>query len=129
MPGQQIRRPRVLVADDDASLATAMRRLLSQSCDVVSQVADSAAAIEAAVRLRPDVVLLDFSLPGGLDGLEVCRRIRKLAADVSVILFTGNNDADLRRLAHEAGAAGFVWKLNAATELVRTIMAVAGRKP
>lgn len=119
----QPQRPRVLVADDDAGIRTAISRLLSVSCDVVGCAVDSATLLEATVRLRPDVVLLDFSLPGGLNGLEVCRRIKAIAPEVNVVAFTGTNDADLRRLAHEAGASGFVWKIHAANELLPTIHA------
>jgi CheY-like chemotaxis protein len=119
----QPQRPRVLVADDDAGIRTAISRLLSASCDVVGCALDSATLLEATVRLRPDVVLLDFSLPGGLNGLEVCRRIKAMAPEVNVVAFTGTNDADLRRLAQEAGASGFVWKIHAANDLLPTIHA------
>lgn len=120
-------RPRVLVADDDAGVRTAISRLLSLSCDVVGCAFDSTTLLEATLRLRPDVVLLDFSLPGGVNGLEMCRRIKTIAPDVNVVAFTGTNDADLRRLAREAGASGFVWKLHAANELLPAIQAAVVR--
>ncbi len=88
---------------------------------------DSTTLLEATLRLRPDVVLLDFSLPGGVNGLEMCRRIKTIAPDVNVVAFTGTNDADLRRLAREAGASGFVWKLHAANELLPAIQAAVVR--
>jgi PAS domain S-box-containing protein len=124
MREELLQRPRVLVADDDAALAKAIARLLSYSCDVVGHVRDAAAAIEAVDRLRPDAVVLDLSLPGDLHGLELCRHIKAIVPDVRVVVFTGNDDAELKELAHEAGASALVWKLNAATELALTIQAV-----
>jgi DNA-binding NarL/FixJ family response regulator len=127
MTSQQ--RPRVLLADDDAAMRTALARLLSMSCDVVGSATDSAALFEAAADLRPDVVVLDFSLPGGLNGIEVCRRLKTIASEVHVVAFTGRDDADLRRLAREAGASGFVWKLQPPDDLLSTIHAVVRSTP
>src|SRR5262245_1105578 len=103
-------RPRILIADDDPQVCKAVSRFLSSSCDVVGCVAEGASVCDATLTLRPDIVLLDFSLSGGL---EVCRRLASQAPAVSVVAFTGNNDAELKRLALEAGAAAFVWKVKA----------------
>jgi DNA-binding NarL/FixJ family response regulator len=118
----------VLVADDDEGVLRAISRLLSLSCDVVGRVADTASLFDATVSLRPDVVLLDFSLPGGLNGLDVCRQLKTMTPDVKIVIFTADDDADLRQCAHDAGASGFVWKLEASTELVATIHAVVGER-
>jgi two-component system response regulator NreC len=118
---QQRRRPRVLLADDYAGLHASISRLLSPTCDMVGCVSDSATLLEATGRLRPDVVLLDLSLPGGLNILEVCRRIKATTPEVNVVVFTATDDPDLRRLAYEAGASDFVWKLNVQTDLVAAI--------
>jgi DNA-binding NarL/FixJ family response regulator len=122
---QPARRPRVLLADDDVGIQTAITRLLSVSCDVVGVATESAALLELAVRLRPDVVLLDFSLRGGLSGIDVIRRLTATAPDVRVVAFTAINDEDVRTTALEAGAAAFVWKLQAGTTLLTTIQEVA----
>jgi DNA-binding NarL/FixJ family response regulator len=118
------RRPRVLLADDNAGIRKAVSRLLSVSCDLVDCASDVQALFEKTARLRPDVVLLDFSLPGGLNGIETCRRLRVVAPAVNVVVFTGADDADLRHRVREAGAAGFVWKLRAPEDLLATIRAV-----
>jgi len=120
-------RPRVLLADDDSGIRAAVFRLLSLSCDVVGSAIDSTTLLDATVQLRPDIVLLDFSLPGGLNGLEICRRIKSLTPDVHVVVFTASDSADLRRLAFEAGASAFVWKLHAADELLSTIHGLVDR--
>jgi DNA-binding NarL/FixJ family response regulator len=120
-------RPQVLLADDDAAICTAVTRLLSPDCDVVGRAVDVAALFEAMARLRPDVVLLDFSLPGDLNGLDVCRRLKTMAPGVGVLAFTANDDADLRRAARDAGFSGFVWKMDVAVQLLDAIYAVVDR--
>ena len=122
-------RPRVLLADDDASILKAITRLLAPACDVVGSAADGAALFEAIAQTRPDVVVLDFSLPGGPNGLELCRRIRETMPEVGVVAFTANDDPVLERLALAAGAFGFVWKPKAPTDLLPTILAAIGRIP
>jgi CheY-like chemotaxis protein len=121
-------RPRVLLADDDPAICKAITRLLAPSCEVIVGALDAATLFEEVARIRPDVVLLDFSLPGG-DGLEVCRRIKQMMPEVSVVVVTANNDSDLERLAYEVGATGFVWKPQAWTHLWPAIQTVLGRTP
>jgi CheY-like chemotaxis protein len=116
----------VLIADDDDRIGTVVTRLLSPSCDVVGRVDDVAALMAASVQLRPDVILLDFSLRGDLTVLDVCRRLKTLTPAVKIVAFTAHDGDDLRELAHEAGASGYVWKLEAATELLPTIQTVVG---
>ena len=124
---EQPQRPRVLLADDDDSVRIAVLRLLSPSCDVVGCVGDIATLFDAVADLRPDVVLLDFSLPGGLTGIEVCRRLKGIRPQMGVVPFTAHEDEELSRLALEAGASGYVWKLQATTDLLPAIRAaVAG---
>ena len=120
-------RPQVLIADDDTAICTAVTRLLSPECEVVGRVVDTAALFDAVAQLRPDVVLLDFSLPGDLNGLDVCRRLKTTAPGVSVVAFTADDDDDLKRAAHDAGFSGFVWKLDVAAQLLDAIYAVVDR--
>jgi two-component system response regulator NreC len=112
---------RVLLADDDGAVRTAVTRLLSLSCDVVGSVSDGTTLVETAGQLRPDVVLLDFSLPGGESGLELCRRLKTMTPEVRVVVFTAHDSPELRRAALEAGAAAFVWKLQPVTDLLAAI--------
>jgi len=118
------RRPRVLLADDDASICKAVARLLSESCQVVDCVGDTAALFDAITRLRPDVVLLDLSLPGGPGWRATSRSIQATAPDVKVVVFTAHHDEELPALAAENGAAAVVWKVRASDDLLRTIHAV-----
>jgi DNA-binding NarL/FixJ family response regulator len=120
-------RPRIIIGDDNESVQAGISRMLSASCDVVGCAADTVTLFEAASRLRPDVVLLDFSLPGNVNALQVCRHIKATAPEVSVVAFTAHDDMDIRRAAHEAGAAAFVSKMHAASELLPTIQALVHR--
>jgi DNA-binding NarL/FixJ family response regulator len=105
-------------------MRAAMARLLSPDCDVVGSAADITSLVEATVQLRPDVLLLDFSLPGELNAFEVCRWVKQTTPDVKIVALTAHDDADIRRGAEEAGFSGFVWKPRAPKELVSTIQAV-----
>ena len=96
---------------------------------MVATVVDTQTLLDEVARTRPDVVLLDFSLPGELNGLDVCQRIKATTPEVQVVVFTANDDEDLHRLARERGATGFVWKPQAWTDLLPTIHAVLGRTP
>jgi len=120
------RRPRVLLADDDAGIGTAVSRLLSSSCEFVGRVADPATLFQAATEFRPDVILLDFSLPGGVNPLELCSRLKIKMPDIRIVAFTAEDDPEIQRAAIEAGASGFLWKPRAGRDLVRTIHAVIG---
>jgi len=116
----------VLLADDDARIGAAVSRLLSQSCEFVGRAADAATLFQTATELRPDVVLLDFSLPGGINPFELCSRLKAMMPEISVLAFTAEDDAEIQRTAIEAGASGFVWKPRAGRDLVRTIQAAVG---
>ena len=119
----QPNRPRVLLADDDAQVAAAVSRLLSFSCDVIGSVRDVDTMLDSVMQLRPDVVLLDFSLRGRLNALQACRLMQAMTPQVRTVAFTSDNDPELRRAAYEAGASGFVWKMQAATDLLPAIQA------
>ena len=109
-------RPRVLLAEDYEALLVALRRLLSPSCDVVGSVADGVAVVDAAMRLRPDVVVLDLNLPT-INGLEACRRIKEARPLSKVVVITATDDDAVRTRAFELGASAFVLKQRIAEEL------------
>jgi PAS domain S-box-containing protein len=119
--------PRVLIADDDAAVRTAIGRFLSPECEVVGHADDCATAFERTMQLRPDIVLLDLSLEGPVDVLDVSRRIKAGAPEVCVVAFTARNDPELRRLATEAGVSAFVWKPRSATDLLPVIRSLLRR--
>ena len=103
------KRPRVLIAEDHLAVAKAVCRMLSLDCEVVGTVADGGAVLEAAQRLKPDVIVVDLNLPQ-VHGLEVCRRIKHDDPDARVIVFSAINDPDIRQRSLEVGASAFVCK-------------------
>ena len=117
------KRPRVLIADDHADLVKAVGRLLAVDCDVVGTVADGSAVLEAAQRLRPDVIVVDLNLPN-VNGLDVCRQITQAHPEIKVIVFTAMNDPDVRQQSVEVGAAAFVFKMAGDGDLLSTVKRV-----
>ena len=100
-----------------------LRKLLEPACELVGTVADGRALVDAAVRLRPDVILLDISMPL-LNGLEAARRIRTLTPESKLLFLTMHADPTYAREAFQAGASGYLLKRSAASELVTAIGAV-----
>jgi two-component system response regulator DesR len=119
MSEEQERR-RVLLADDYFGMHPALTRLLTPVADVVGHVYDGAALLDAVVQLRPDVVVLDVRMPGA-NGLAACRQIKASAPHVDVIVFTADDDANLRARALEAGASAFVVKFGVAHGLLAAV--------
>ena len=103
-------RLRVLVVDDHEGFRAVARALLERDgLKVVAEAADGSSALEAALDVEPDVVLLDVHLPD-LDGFEVSRRLAALPRPPTVVLTSSRPIADLRRRVAESPAAGFVPK-------------------
>jgi DNA-binding NarL/FixJ family response regulator len=120
---------RVLIADDHRLFAEALEAILSadERIEVVGQATDGEEAVELAVRLKPDVVLMDVSMPV-LDGFEATREIRARRGTSRVLILTGSNSpADIDR-SRGAGASGFVTKDRIASELVEAIVELMRRR-
>jgi DNA-binding NarL/FixJ family response regulator len=116
-------RPRVLLADDHALLLGAFEKLLADDCDIVGQVSDGRALVAAADRLKPDIVVLDISMPL-LNGLEAARQIKHNLRNVKLIFVTMNEDTDLAAEAFRAGASAYILKQSATPELLTAIREV-----
>jgi len=122
-------RPRILLADDNATLLAALRRLLNWSYTVVGTVRTGAEAIEAAGVLQPDVIVIDVRLPD-INGLEVCRHVTTAALPAKVIVLTAADDPTLEQRAFAMGATGFVLKYRAGDDLIPAIeRALIARAP
>ena len=117
-------RPRVLLADDHTLLLGAFEKLLSGECDIVGQVSDGRALVAAAEKLKPDLIVLDISMPL-LNGLEAGRQIKQRLKDVRLVFLTMNEDPDLAAEAFRAGASAYLLKRSAASELLTAIREVA----
>lgn len=123
------RRPiplRVLIADDHGVLRAGLRALLKteKSLQVVDEAADGDTALRLASRLRPDIVLLDLSMPGP-GGIEVTRKLKEMLPATHVLILTVHEDETLMREALDAGASGYIIKRAVESELIGAIHAVA----
>jgi DNA-binding NarL/FixJ family response regulator len=108
-------------------LLAAVEKLLADECTIVGQVADGRALMNAAEKLRPDVVVLDVEMPS-LNGLEAARRLKQRLKDVKLVFLTMHEDPDLAAEAFRAGASAYLLKRSAANELSTAIReAMQGR--
>jgi two-component system response regulator MprA len=119
-------RSRILVVDDDPRLAASVRRALVYDGHEVEVAADGPAALAAARDRPPDAVVLDVMLPG-LDGIEVCRRLRA-AGDVPILMLTARDAIGDRVLGLDSGADDYLVKPFAHDELLARIRALLRRR-
>jgi len=118
-----MKKPRVLMADDHSLILAGLRSLVEVDCEVVGMVEDGRALVEAAKRLRPDVILLDISMPL-LNGLEAARQLRILVPDCKLIFLTMHASPTYATEAFQLGASGYLLKRSAASELGLAIKSV-----
>jgi DNA-binding NarL/FixJ family response regulator len=102
--------PTVLIVDDHPSFRVTARALLeAEGFEIVGEAEDGAGAIEAAQRLRPEVVLLDVQLPD-IDGFEVAARLLSNGAALAVVLTSSRDASEFGALVESSGARGFIPK-------------------
>lgn len=112
----------VLIVDDHPSFRAVARRLLeTEGYEVVGEAVDGSAALEAAMRLRPDVILLDVQLPD-LDGLQVATELSSRPDPPRVILVSSRDASDYGPAIDESGARGFVQKGDLSGELIAALL-------
>jgi two-component system, OmpR family, response regulator ResD len=116
---------RVLLVEDDPTVADVVTQYLQRSGFVVTHVADGSDAVCAAGAIDPDLLVLDLMLPG-LDGLEVCRRVRR-SHDVPIIMLTALGAESDRVLGLEVGADDYLTKPFSPRELVLRVQSVLRR--
>jgi DNA-binding NarL/FixJ family response regulator len=116
---------KVLIVDDHPLTREALAGLLEQNdFGVVGQAGDGEEAIHLASRLRPDLVLLDLSMPG-VNGLEALPRLRDAAPDCEVVVLTASGTEDNLLAAIRGGAAGYLLKTESPERLIEFLRAVA----
>jgi len=122
----QLMKARVLLADDHPRFPEMEARLLEPECEVVGRVGNGQALIEEAMRLKPDIIVTDISMPI-LDGIEAVERLKRSGCASRIVFLSVHSDTDFVTKCLSTGALGYVLKSRIATELVPAIRhALAG---
>jgi DNA-binding NarL/FixJ family response regulator len=121
---------RILLADDHEIVRRGLKELLEEPVGwtVCAEAANGREAVDLAIQSRPDVAVLDFSMPE-LNGLEATRRIRQAAPQVEVLVFTMHESQELIREVLAAGARGYLLKSDATRQLIPAVESLARHKP
>jgi len=116
-------RSRVLIADDHNLVAELCKQLLESEFDVVGIVGDGRALVRAAVKLKPDVIIVDVAMPI-LNGLDAGRQVKEMLPSVKLVYLTMNPDPEIVVEALARGASGYLLKTCAASEMVLAVREV-----
>ena len=119
--------PLILVVDDEPSITHLVQSYLEKDGFTVATAADGLNALELAARLQPRLVVLDVMLPG-LDGLEVCRRLRQSIPDTYILMLTARSDDIDKIIGLEVGADDYLTKPFNPRELVARVRAILRRE-
>jgi DNA-binding response OmpR family regulator len=113
----------VLVVEDQDAIRRMIEALMTARGHTVASAPTGPKALEMALQRHPDVVLLDVNLPGGLDGIEVCRRLRTTpeTSAAMIVMISAMDDAETRGRAFEAGAIAYYTKPFSPTALLKEI--------
>ena len=116
---------RILISDDEPLVRTGLRMLLERHQDwtICGEAGDGIEGVEQAVVLKPDILLLDISMPK-LDGLSAVPLIREKIPDSDIVILTLHESLEMARIAAKAGARAYVTKSSLSTELIPTIEAL-----
>ena len=122
-----MKQTRLLLADDHKIVLEGLRNLLEPEFQIVRTVEDGRTLVAEAEKLRPDVIVVDISMPL-LNGIEAVRQIKKIDPRMKVVFLTMHPDVTYATRAFDAGASGYVLKHSATVELVTAIReAIKGR--
>ena len=120
-------RPRVLIADDHPDLIFFVRGLLEEEFDIVGTVGNGLSLVEEAIRLRPDLIVTDLSMPV-LNGIEAMHKLRQAGSNSKVVFLSMYRESEIVQACFDAGALGFVIKSDMQTDLVAALNeALAGK--
>jgi DNA-binding NarL/FixJ family response regulator len=117
---------RILLVDDHPIVRQGLKTLLEGHAgwEVIGEASDGVEAVDKAGKLRPDVMVLDVTMPR-MNGLEACKLIREKAPGLEILFVTQHDSPQMMREALDAGARGYVVKSNAARDLLEAVEAVS----
>ena len=115
-----LKKVRILLADDHPRFPEFVESLLETSFEIVGKVGDGQALLEAAVNLKPDVIVTDISMPF-LNGIEVAEQLRRSGCNARIIFLTVHSDPDFVRSCLATGAFGYITKPRVALDLIPAI--------
>lgn len=121
-------RHRILIVDDSAPIRKSLRWLIEQDLDweVCGEAVNGAEGVSAATKLKPDVVLLDLSMPV-MNGIEAAKQLKKIVPETHLLMFTSFPLPGAEEAARSAGIEAFVAKTDGATTLLRSLRQIALR--
>jgi DNA-binding NarL/FixJ family response regulator len=124
----EVKGTKVLIVDDASAVRSLLNNVLTANgYEVVGQMASGTGLLNAIVKVSPDIVCLDYHLPGG-DGMDLLRQIHAAHPQVSVVMITGDTDHGLEEAASDAGAEGFISKPFSVATLVQDLSQVVKAK-
>ena len=118
-----MKRPRILIADDHRIVAEALTKLVENEYDVVGIAGDGRRLVLAVKEYWPEVVIMDIAMPL-LNGLDAADQLRLISPKTRVVILTMNHDLEIAAEALRRGAAGFLLKTSAGTELISALREV-----
>ena len=123
----EIARARVLIADDHPDLLLCVRGLLEQDFDVVGTVGDGSSLVAEAIRLHPDLIVTDLSMPV-LNGIQAINKLRETGVNPKVVFLSMYRQSEIIQACFDAGALGFVIKSDMQTDLIAALNEVLAGK-
>ncbi|MGY0196975.1 response regulator transcription factor [Leptothrix sp. BB-4] len=122
---------KILIVEDQADLRKLMQMTLGLEDHELHEAADAHAGWDAALAVLPDLVLLDIMMPGTMDGLDLCRRLKSdpRTAHCKVVLVTARGHRNDMQIGHDAGADDYLLKPYSPMRLLEVVAAMASRRP
>ena len=120
-----MKRTRILIADDHALMLESIRAVLTPHYEIAGTVAEGRALVEAALRMKPDLIVLDITM-SDLNGIDAARQIKTSLPGITLLFVTMHSSSAYVRAAFEAGAAGYVLKSAVLEELLDAVQIVLG---
>jgi len=118
-----MKRPKIILADDHTILLDALKKLVEPEFEVIATCSDGRELIEAAIKLNPNVIVLDIGMPT-MNGLNAGQRLKQTLPTVKLVYLTMNQDPDMASEAFRLGASAYLLKTSAGSELIRALREV-----